>query len=74
MVIEFLLGVAIMFGLGSYVKSESINADKITEERQPDVWPPKYHEKLLRTCAIACGENNLKEYSIIYGKCKCKDK
>lgn len=75
MVIEIFLAAILSFGIGSYVtelkKEKEATSNIVKKERQPDVWPPVDHDKLLRTCGIMCGEGRFKTYNSIYGKCEC---
>jgi hypothetical protein len=70
MFIELLLAAILLVGAGTYMGLESA---KIQDKRPADVWPAESHERFLRMCSISCGEDNLKSYSVSYGKCECKD-
>lgn len=75
MFIEFILAGMLIFAGGSYLgsKSEQLKqpAEKV-EQVEPRKWPAINHREMIRECSISCGENNLREYNMIYGKCVCK--
>ena len=70
--VEMLFAGILAFAAGSYIGQKKGKQQASTEKRQPDVWQPSEHKTLLKQCGMMCGENNLKSYSVTWGKCECK--
>jgi hypothetical protein len=76
MAIYIIAGALITYALGTTMGHESGKkaaiAEQVVPEKSPEVWPPSKHKEFLKTCALACGEGNMQEYNVMYGKCICK--
>ena len=66
---EIVLGIIVL--TFAFTAGYKVSEPKQTTER-PEKWKPQDHDEMLRACGIVCGEDNVKSYNSIYGKCECK--
>lgn len=76
MVLEIIL-IGILSGLlGNWIADYKIvdrdSSSQVIRPDRPANWKPVSHQELLNQCAVACGERNLKRYSMTYGICECR--
>lgn len=75
LIIEAVFGAILMLGVGSYFGAEHQKQQEPVkiEHPRPENWAAEEHEKLVRVCALSCGEDRFKGYNVIFGKCECKE-
>ena len=69
----FVAGLLLLMG-GIFIGSKSA-APKLDEVVTPSVppleWAPREHRKIMYQCKMLCGENRVRSYDPLTGKCDC---
>ena len=71
--IELMFAAIIAFGAGAYLTQVKHTKSVVEVTVEPELWPADKHGDLLKVCARGCGENNMRSYDAIAGKCECKN-